>query len=107
MPGRDAFEKSLERIEHLDGEAFQLFSDIFTEIWKLNDAALDFQKVNMVFLDEFSKNEPQEIITRASEARLDPTNLTKAFVGIEKLYGQARFDDADKLGFLCIAVKDM
>lgn len=50
---------------------------------------------------------PQEIITRASESRLDRTKITKSLACIEKLYGQAKFDDAAKLGFLRIAVKEV
>lgn len=37
----------------------------------------------MVFLDGFvKKEEPQETITRASEACLDPKNLTKSLADI-------------------------
>lgn len=61
-----------------------------------------------MFLDAFLKTEEhQEVITRASEARLDPNNLTKTIADIKKLYGQAKFDDATKLGFICMAVKDI
>lgn len=88
MRGKDAADKSLELIAHLDGEPFHLFFDKFTGKGKLNDAASDFEKIKMVFSDEFAeKEEPQEIITRASEARLGPTHLTKSLSDIEKLYG--------------------
>lgn len=81
-------EKLIELIGHLDGEAFQLFFDKFIDNGKLNDAAKDFEKVQTVFLEEFAREEePQEVITRAPEARLDSSNLTKYLADIEKLYG--------------------
>lgn len=38
---------------------------------------------------------------------MDSINLTKSLAKIENLYGQAKFDDAAKLGFLRIAFKDV
>lgn len=101
-------EKLIELIGHLDGEAFQLFFDKFIDNGKLNDAAKDFEKVQTVFLEEFAREEePQEVITRAPEARLDSSNLTKYLADIEKLYGQADFDNEARIGFLCSSGKDI
>lgn len=49
----------------------------------------------------------REILTCASEARLDPTNLTKSLADNEKLYGQAKFDEASKLGFFRTSIKEV
>lgn len=108
MRGKFSTEKSLELTTHLDGEAFQLFFDKFTKNGKLNYATSDFEKAKIVFLDAFSKKEDRtEVITCASEDRLDQQNLTKSLTDIEKLYVQAKFDDAANLGFFRIAVKEV
>lgn len=50
MLGKDAAEKLIELFAHLDVEAFQLFFERVIENGKLNDAAIDFEKVKVVYL---------------------------------------------------------
>lgn len=61
-----------------------------------------------VFFGAFSdKEEAKEVITQASEALLDISNLKKSLSDIERLYVPAKFDYAAGLGFLQISVKEI
>lgn len=50
-----AAESSIELIAHLDGEAFQLCFDKFTENGKFNDTATDLRRLSKSFSKRFSR----------------------------------------------------
>lgn len=105
MRGKQESEKSLELLAHLDSDAFRFFFDRFTKDGELTVEAHDFSVVKKAFIEEFQdEEEQQDVIRKATEAKLDEQELLGSLMNMEKLFDHAKFDESAKFGFLRMAV---
>ena len=98
-------EKAKSLVGYLSGDACDYYFNTFVKENQFTSDALDYFIVRSWLLKTFVKKaDPDEIIRRAVEARLDFDRLKDSSDEIDELYEQAGFNEEAKFGLLRKAV---
>jgi len=90
---------------HLDGKAFEAYYDRFASNGSLSADAKNYAVVKGWLIANFEKEEdPDEVIRRAMDVRLDPRDFRASLKLIDSLYRDAGFNEKAKFGLLRRAV---
>lgn len=81
---------SFEIDSPLDGTALKFLSKKFTVAGSISETEKDFTKVDMVFLEWFSKGkEPKDVIREAIDTTLDKKNIVSSLRRPENVHRRA------------------
>ena len=107
MPGRSDEDKASQLICHLEGEAFDVYYDLFTKDGNLVEDAKEYSVVKAALIEHFKPQvQPDDIIRQAMGAELKNEDLLGSLREMDRLYEKANFNEEAKFGLLRSAVME-